>query len=160
VTWPHHDNEPEYEPADEPEGRRWVGILVGALVLAMIGSGSAFAWRAYGGSPYPGFALGSSAVPESKPVGRDEFNAFKQQLAAQTQSNAQALAAQQAELKRVSDQLAAVSAKLDALQSSISSARASIPAAMPIPAKKPSHPKPVPHVSTAAPLAPPIQLTR
>jgi uncharacterized coiled-coil protein SlyX len=159
VTWL-HDNDTDYQPAEEPEGRRWVSTLVGALVLAMTGVASAFAWHAYGGSPYPSFALGSAATPETKPIGLDELHAFQQQSAAQMQSTAQALAAQQAEMKRLSDQVAAVSAKIDAIQSSIASARAAIPAAMPIAPKKPAKPKPPPaRISTGgAPLPPPIQL--
>jgi uncharacterized coiled-coil protein SlyX len=137
-----------------------VGTIVGAVVLAMIGSASAFAWRAYGGSAYSVSTLGGSAIPEPKLVSIDEFNAFQQQVVGQMQSNAKALAAQQAEVKRLSDQVAAVSAKIDALQSSIASARAAIPAAMPIPPKKPSKPKPAPRISTGGdPLPAPIQLT-
>jgi hypothetical protein len=88
VTWLHDNNTSEYEPADEPEGKRWVGTIVGAVVLAMIGSASGFAWHAYGGSAYPNFALGGSAASEPKPVGLDEFHAFQQQVAGQMQSNA------------------------------------------------------------------------
>jgi len=158
VSWL-HDNDTDYQPAEEPEGQRWVSTFVGALVLAMTGVGSALAWHAYGGSPYPGFALVSPAASESRPVGLDEFHAFQQQSAAQMQSTAQALAAQQAEIKRLSDQVAAVSAKIDAIQSSIASARAAIPAAKPTPPKKPSQPKPAARISTGgAPLPPPMQL--
>jgi uncharacterized coiled-coil protein SlyX len=159
VSWL-HDNDTDYQPAEQPEGPRWVPTLVGALVLATIGVGSAFGWHAYGGSPYPSFAFGTSAASEPKPIGLDEFHAFQQQSTAQMQSSAQALAAQQAEMKRLSDQVAAVSAKIDAIQSSIASARAAIPAARPIAPKKPSQPKPAAaRVPTgAAPLPPPIQL--
>jgi uncharacterized coiled-coil protein SlyX len=158
VTWL-HDDDTDYQPSEEPEGKRWVPTFVGALVLAMIGVGSAFGWHAYGGSPYPSFALGGSAAPEPKPIGLDEFHMFQQQSTAQMQSTAQALAAQQAEMKRLSDQMAAVSAKIDAIQSSIASARAAIPAAMPIPPKKPGKPKPVARISTGgAPLPPPVPL--
>jgi hypothetical protein len=160
VTWLHDNNTDEYEPADEPQGNRWVGTIVGAIVLAMIGSASAFAWHAYGGSASSVFTLGGSAVPAPKLVSIDEFNAFRQQVVGQMQSNTQALAAQQAEAKRLSDQVAAVSAKIDALQSAIASARAAIPAAMPNPPKKPGKPKPAARISTGGdPLPAPVQLT-
>jgi uncharacterized coiled-coil protein SlyX len=160
VTWLHDHNNIEDAAPDELEGKRWVGTIVGAILLAIVGSGSAFVWRAYNGSGFPTFALGGSAIAEPKSVGLAEFQAFQQQVVGQMQSNAQALAAQQAEVKRLSDQVAAVAAKFDALQSSISSARASIPAAAPISAKKPSKPKPVSRISTGgAPLPPPIELT-
>jgi uncharacterized coiled-coil protein SlyX len=160
VTWLNDNPSAEYEPDEEPEGKRWVGNVVGAIVLAIIGSGSAFAWHANGGTAYSIFAPGVPAGAEPKVVGLDEFRAFQQQVIGQMQSNAQALAAQQAEVKRLSDQVAAVSAKIDAIQSSMLSARAAVPAAAPIPLKKPSPPKPAPHAATgAAPAPPPIQLT-
>ena len=156
VTWMHDDEGTEYEP--EPEGKRWVGTIVAVVVLAMIGSASAFAWRA--GSAFPAFALGSPAASKPNFVELDEFHAFQQQVVGQMQSSAQALVAQQAEVKRLSDQVAAVSAKMDALQSSIASARAAVPASVPIRPKKPAKPQTVPRISTGgAPLPPPVQLT-
>jgi len=161
MTWPHDDNDFDQESPEEPEGeRRIASIVVSAFVLAVIGSASAFAWRAYGGTPYPFFSQGSgfaSSVP--KTVGFDEFQTFQQQIAGQIQSNAQALAAQQAELKRLSEQMAVVSGKMDAIQSSIASARAALPAAPPKPTKAAAA-KPKAHISTGGtPLPPPVQLT-
>jgi hypothetical protein len=108
MTWLHDNNDFDHEsPPEEPEvKRRIASIVVSAFVLAIIGSASAFAWRAYGGTPYPSFSLGSSSASSApKTVGLDEFQAFQQQITGQTQSNAQALTAQQAELKRLSDQM-------------------------------------------------------
>jgi uncharacterized coiled-coil protein SlyX len=164
MTWQYDDNDNDYEPPEEPKDKRRAPfVVVGAFVLATIGSGSAFAWRAYGGSPYPSFALGSSSAGSGEPktVGLDEFRAFQQQIAGQMQSNAQVLAAQQAEVKRLFDQMTAVSTKMDAIQSSIASARAAIPATTPPTPKKAAKPKPSARISTGgAPLPPPIQLTR
>src|ERR1700688_262090 len=118
MTWQYDNNDDGYDPPEEPESKRRVPfIVISVCVLAIIGSGSAFAWRAYGGSPYPSFAFGSSSPGPTAPkmVGLDEFHAYQQQVAGQLQSNAQALAAQQAEVKRLSDQMAAVSAKMDTL---------------------------------------------
>lgn len=154
MTWPSDENGIEYGPPEEPEDtRRGRSLIVGAVVLAIIGSGSAFAWRAYGRTPYPTFDFGSSTdSAEPQTVGVDEFRAYQQKIAEQTQANAQAWAAQQADVKRLSEQMAAVSAKVDALQSAISSARAAMPAAAPARPKKPA-PKPAARISTGgAPL--------
>ena len=167
MTWQYDNNDDDYETPVEPEGKRGASfVVVSACVLAIIGSASAFAWRAYGGSTYPAFALGSGSAgtPEPKTVGLDEFRSFQQQIAGQLQSNGQLLAEQQIEVKRLSDQMAAVSAKMDAIQSSIASARAAIPTTAPPTSpqpKKPAKPQPSPRISTGgAPLPPPIQLTR
>jgi hypothetical protein len=162
VTWQHDHSDIDDEP-EEPEARRRVPLIIIALGLAVLGSASAFGWRAYNGSSYPSLALTtSSAGSEPKTVGLDEFRAVQQQIAGQIQSTAQNLAAQQAEVKRLSDQLAAVSGKIDALQSSIASARAALPAAAPPAPKKPAKPKPsAERISTGgAPLPPPTPSTR
>ena len=160
TTWQYEDNDIDNEPPEEPEAKRRVPLVLIVAALAITGMASAFAWRAYGGSPYPSFAFGSSAVSEPKTVGLDEFSAFQQQVVGQMQSNAQLLATQQAEVKRLSDQMAALSAKIDAIQTSIASARAAIPAAAPLQPKKPDKPKPSARISTGGtPLPPPTQLT-
>jgi uncharacterized coiled-coil protein SlyX len=158
-TWPHDDNDIAYEPPEVPEKRRGPLKTV-AVGLAIVGIGAAFAWRVYFATPYPLFAFGRSAsVTEPNTVALVEFRAFQQQTVAQLQSIAQGLAAQQAEAKRLSDQMTAVSAKLDALHSAISSARADIPAepnTRPQP-KKPAKPKGSSDISTGGA---PLQLAR
>jgi hypothetical protein len=153
------EEETDYEVPEEPRRRVFLPIFL-VIALVMTGTVSAIAWRAYGGQFFPPFAFGGGSdapAAEPKAVGLDEFRAFQQQVAGQLQSNAQGLAAQQAELKRLSDQTAAVSAKMDALQSAISSARAAMPA--PAPLKK-SSPKPPARVSTGgAPLPLPAEPT-
>src|SRR5580698_9935374 len=87
VTWL---NDIDSEPAEEPEGKRRVAFtIVGALVLAVVGSGSAFAWHSYAGAIYPSFALGSSSAvaTEPKTVAIEEFQAFQQQITGQMQAN-------------------------------------------------------------------------
>jgi uncharacterized coiled-coil protein SlyX len=161
VTWQPDNSDIQYEP-EEPEAKRRVPFVIVAVAMAVLGSGSAFGWRAYAGSSNPSFAFSTgSAGTEPKTVGSDEFQAFQQQIAAQMQANAQDAAAQRAELKRLSDQLAVVSGKLDAIQSSFASARASLPAATPPAPRKPAKPKPpAERISTGgAPLPPPTQLT-
>jgi uncharacterized coiled-coil protein SlyX len=142
--------------------RRWVPIA-GAVGLALFGSASALLWHAGGGGlpALPSFT--SSAAPAETPdktVGLKDFQAFQQQIAATVQSTAQLVAAQQAEIKRLSDQVAALAAKIDTLQRPAATAQAAAPvppppAPPPAPAarKKPAAAKPPPGISTGgAPL--------
>ena len=150
-----------------PERRRWVPIAVVAG-LALLGSASALLWYAWGnGLPaLPSFNSSVSApgaapaeVPD-KTVGLKDFQAFQQQIAGTLQSTAQLVAAQQAEIKRLSDQVAALSSKIDTLQSPAASAQAAAPAPPPgaraAPAaarKRPTAPKQPPAISVGgAPL--------
>jgi uncharacterized coiled-coil protein SlyX len=147
-----------------PERRRWVPIAVVAG-LALLGSASAWAWYAWGnGLPaLPSFmssvaAPGAAPAVPDKTVGLKDFQAFQQQTAATLQSTAQLVAAQQAEIKRLSDQVAALAAKIDAQQRPAASAQAAAPAPPPSPPppaarKKPAAAKPPPGISTGgAPL--------
>ena len=153
-----YDENSEYEAPEEPRRRSFLSAFL-VVVLVVAGVASAFAWRVYLGNPF--FALESSpaARADSKVIGGDVFQAFQQKIAAQLQSNAQELATQRAEVNRLSEQIAAMSAKIDALQSAVSMARAAMPAALPVPPK----PKPKPSARTStggAPLPPPVELTR
>jgi uncharacterized coiled-coil protein SlyX len=153
-----------HQPA--PVRRRWVPIAVVAG-LALLGSASAWAWYVWGdglpalpsfssSGPAPGAA--PAEVPD-KTVGQKDFQAFQQQIAATMQSTAQLVAAQQAEIKRLSDQVAALSAKIDTLQSPAASVQAA-PVAPPSPPqsaarKRPAAPKQPPGISVGgAPLPP------
>jgi uncharacterized coiled-coil protein SlyX len=156
----------ETEDLDQPapERRRWgpIAVVVG---LALFGSASALVWRTLGsGLPaLPSFtsnAAPAADVPD-KSVGLKDFQAFQQQVTGTMQSTAQLVAAQQAEIKRLSDQVAALAAKLDALQRSAASAQAAAPVPPPPPApaapkKRPAAPKQAPGISVGgAPLPPP-----
>jgi hypothetical protein len=131
------DDDFDYEPeqALEPERRRspWKPIAIVAA-LAVIGLGSAFIWHGYG-ETFLSFAFksdsaaGSTAVAEG-PVTLKDFQAFQQQIAAQMQTEMQLLESQQAEMKRLSDQAAALAATIDALK--LSSAQAAAPAPPPV----------------------------
>jgi uncharacterized coiled-coil protein SlyX len=96
-------------------------------------------------------------VPAGAPVetpdtsaGLKELQGLQQQLAATTQSNAQALAAQQAEIKRLSDQVAALTAKIEVLQSPAAPAPAQAAAAPP---PQPQPPPPAPGAARKRPTA-------
>ena len=143
-----------------PERRRWVPIAVVAG-LALLGAASAWLWTAWSdGLPALSSFTSSAAAPADVPdktVGLKDFQAFQQQIAGTMQSTAQLVAAQQAEIKRLSDQVAALNAKIDALQNSATSAQAATPASPPpapaAPRKKPVAPKQPPGISVGgAPL--------
>jgi uncharacterized coiled-coil protein SlyX len=157
------DNAPDAmndEEQEAPQPGRWV--LAGALVgLAMFGSASALAWRAWGGGlpavPFLALKTASAPVPPAadKAVGSRDFEAFQQQIAGSLQSTAQLLAAQQAEIKRLSDQVSALTTKIDTLQHPAASAQAAIsqPVAPPAARKKSAASRPPPGISTGgAPL--------
>jgi uncharacterized coiled-coil protein SlyX len=152
-----------------PARRRWIWPAVVAG-LASLGIASAFAWRTYDGGPLtlPSFlsGTGQTAAPPAvtaanRPVTLKDVQALQQQIAGPVQSNAQLLAAQQAEIKRLSDQVSSLAAKVEALEHPPASAQASLPAAAPpSPApttarKKPAAPKSPPGISVGgAPLPP------
>jgi uncharacterized coiled-coil protein SlyX len=157
------DADYEAEQAPAPQRVRWVTIAIAVPLLAVIGASSAVLWRAYSGIPLtlPSFAsvTGQPATPAvvaDKPVGLKDLQALQQQIAGPLQSNAQLLTAQQAELKRLADQVSALTAKVDALEHPAASAQASLPASAPptaAPRKKPAAPKLPPGISTGgAPL--------
>jgi hypothetical protein len=162
------DNQPDeadYETREEPAG--WLKIAAVAALLAIIGASSAVLWRAYSGNLWalPSFASGAEpAVVADKPVGLKDFQALQQQIAGSAQSTTQLLAAQQAEIKRLADQVAVLAAKVDLLERPTASAQASLPVAQavaPAARKKPVAPKPAPAISVGgAPLPPPVQLNR
>jgi uncharacterized coiled-coil protein SlyX len=163
------DNAPDeiedlHQPA--PGRRRWVPIAV-AAGLAISGAASALLWRSWdGGLPALPSFMSSGAAPGAAPaevpdksVGLKDFQAFQQQITGTLQSTAQLVAAQQAEIKRLSDQVAALGATIDTLQRPAASAQAAAPAPpAPVAArKKPAAPKqPPPAISVGgAPLPPP-----
>jgi hypothetical protein len=164
-----YDDDVDYEPEEKktPKRKGWLSYVV-VLALAITGSTSAFLWRAYriSGPTFPSFASSSSpADVGDKAVVLRELQAYQQQITAQTQAATQLLGSQQAEIKRLSDQMTALGAKLDTLQRSVASAQVAPPAPLPKPIvppirKKPAVPKPVDASPAAAPPPPPLQLNR
>lgn len=146
------DDEIGDTPDQEP-GRGPLFHIVIGVMLVCFGSGSALVARAYGmGLPtLPSFtSVASSAAPVGvKPAALSDLQALQQQVAGSVQSTERLLAAQQAEIKRLSDQVVALSGKLDLLQRPLSSAQAALPAAVPAPPA----PKPKP-VAAAKPKKP------
>lgn len=160
-----YDDTPD-DPDEKPKGRALVHIVV-AVMLAGAGSGSALLWRAYG-TPSSTTAAPTAAPVADKaaPAGLGDLQALQQQVAGSAQSTEKLLTAQQAEIKRLSDQLSVLSAKLDLLQRPVTSAQAALPPPAPKPVapaarKKPAAPQSTGAISTGgAPLPPPVPLTR
>jgi uncharacterized coiled-coil protein SlyX len=162
-----YDDAPD-DPVEKPKGRALVHIVV-AVMLAGAGSGSALLWRAYGTPSFTTAAPTATPVadkPAGRPLGLADLQALQQQVAGSVQSTEKLLTAQQAEIKRLSDQLSVLSAKLDLLQRPVTSAQAALPPPAPKPVtpalrKKPAAPQPAGAISTGgAPLPPPVPLTR
>ena len=149
-------------------------VPIAVIVFAIIASASAYLWVNYGdlvrstrfGTPTataPGAASGDATVS------RADFDAFERQTADLLRSASENLEAQKADLKKLSDQVAALVAKVDALQSGPATPPAPTPvrnsiAAQPIvppPAaipqrRKPPAPKPAGSISVGgAPLPAP-----
>jgi hypothetical protein len=170
ITFQYDDVE-DHEPDELPKPRRGLSLII-VVLLAMTGSGSAFVWRAYGTSGVPVFpsftstsAPSAVAATEDKALGLKDFQAFAQQSAAQMQAATQLLGSQQAEIKRLSEQMAALAVKLAAIQQAVASLQPVAPAAGTIPIvpparKKPTIPKPAEASPSGAPPAPPLQLNR
>jgi uncharacterized coiled-coil protein SlyX len=122
---------------------RW-GLPV-VILLVAIAAGSAAALELYGGgfSPAPAAAR-QDAFSELAPIVKDLVTSQEQEVD-QLQVLQQDLAAQKAETKRLSDQLAALGGKFDALQHSFASAPVPPVAKAVAPArKKPAPPPPAP----------------
>jgi uncharacterized coiled-coil protein SlyX len=167
----------EVEEPDEPEPPRWgmAGRFLFVAILAAVGSGSAFLWRAAGWGSFQAMvpATTSTAMAE-KAVGQGDFEALRIQIVELTQLSQQALAAQQAEIKRLSDQIIALSSRLDVLQRPVTPSPAPTPVkppgfapkkngdAKPAPPARPTESKPIdsrPAGATSTGGAP-LQLTR
>lgn len=103
-------------------GRSYRVVLV-IIALLVLAAAAAFAWLSYGDR----LAEMSGAAPErpvsvGDSVATAEFTAFQAQTSASLQSATQLLASQQTELKRLSDQLASLTSRIDGLQGSIAAA--------------------------------------
>ena len=128
------DDTPEQKPGRGPLFHIVIGVM-----LVCFGSASALVARAYGmslptGLPtLPSFSSGPSVASSpapvaAKPVALSDLQALQQQVTGSVQSTERLLAAQQAEIKRLSDQVVVLTGKLDLLQRPLSSAQAALPA--------------------------------
>ena|SRR5436305_1751972 len=167
-----HPDETGYEERQPTVRRRRVPLAVSAVLLALLGSGAAVLWHSYGASlgfaslglpslGLPSFGLTSTSGTEpsasaamDRPAGLKDLQAMQQQIAGPVQAATQLLASQQAELKRLADQVAVLTAKVDLLERPAASAQAQLPAQPPPPPPPPAAPR----KRTAAPKQPAISV--
>ena len=144
-----HEAEFDEEIDDEaPRPRRWVSVLV-FFVLIAIGSGAAFAWHGHDGA----LLTASSGVSPRAPEAAQEallksLAEAQQRMAAATQRSQELLQAQDAEIKRLTDTIAQLATRLDAM--SARNAQGSVPPPQP---KKPAPKVVAPKPSAPAPLS-------
>jgi hypothetical protein len=137
-------------------------IAAVVVALAVLGSGSAFLWNGYGGAIGVPSIISSKATDAgpAQPSLTDlvrELQKTEQQSAAQIQAAAQLLASQQAEIKNLSAQVAALAAKVDALQALAPAPVQAVKQAAPPVRKKPA--PPATNTAGPQPLSPaPVQL--
>jgi uncharacterized coiled-coil protein SlyX len=126
------------------------------VVLVVIAA-AGFAWFTFGDRilevPSLSSTLGSVAAPvaasDTGLVAASDFQAFQQQTSETLQSATQLLSAQQAELRRLSDEVSRLTAKIDLLQSTVAVASVKPPSPPPLASAKPAPPPPVPAAATA-----------
>lgn len=129
-------------------GRSRKGIVL-AAVLVVLGAAAVWGWLSFS-DELAELGLVTKA-PVSTPsigvgdsVAATEFAAFQAQTSASLQSATQLLTAQQAELKRLSEQVAGLTARIDGLQGAMAApaAAATVPTAAPAPAPVATAPRP------------------
>jgi hypothetical protein len=112
------------------------GLAARILVVSMligIGCGSALAWRwpfRFGAIPPVPVSTSTDAASVDKPVGEGDLAALRLVITESSQASQRVLDAQEAEIKRLSDQVVALSSKLE-LMHPMTSAQAAMP--MPTP---------------------------
>ena len=130
-------------------GRSRKGVVL-AVVLVVLGVAAVFGWLSFSEQLADSGPAKSPASTASISVGDSvaatEFAAFQAQTAASLQSATQLLASQQAELKRLSDQMAGLTARIDGLQSQLATPATG---AAPTPAAAASPPAAAPRAPTA-----------
>jgi FtsZ-interacting cell division protein ZipA len=149
---------------DEPpvrHRRRAGAVLIVIAALAVIATVSACLWLNYGDLVRSAlFAAPPVAAPViasgEEPVTQKDFASSKRLTAESLQSAIEELDAQKADLKRLSDQVAALTARIDTLQSAAAPTPQPAVPARPVPTaprQKPSARKPVGSISVGgAPL--------
>ena len=118
--------------------------LAVCLLLVLIGGGSAVLWHYFSGS------LSGPAVSRTDEISQltstlKGLQQSQQDIALDVRQDKQMLQAQQANIKRLFDEIFQLAAKLDSLQSSLRDAQASAPPLVQKPAPKKPASKPVVH---------------
>ena len=124
-------NEDEYEREGEfqsdPHNKESIGrrsrTLSVCLLLVLIGSGSAFLWYYYGAAITELAASKTDAISQLT-VTVQGLQQSQQSIAVDVRRNQEILQGQQADIKRLSDEIAQLATKLDLIQSSAREAQA------------------------------------
>jgi hypothetical protein len=140
------------ELQEERKPRFWVSALV-CVALAATGSGAAFAWHGYQGELITGaLSPAPKAAPAQQAAAQDALLKgladAQQRATAIAQRNQDMLQAQAADIKRLSETVAQLTGRMEAL--SVRNAQAAVPPAAP---KKPAPKVVVPKPSAPAPLS-------
>ena len=137
----------EVVPRDlPPPRRRRLAFTAGTVAMAFMATGLAYLWL-NNGDQIRSAGLGASPSVANAPVmaasedtlSRGDFDKFRRQNADSQRTTAEALDTQKADLKMLSNQVTALSAKLDALQGTTASLRAPSPVAPIAMAASPPH---------------------
>jgi hypothetical protein len=128
------ESKPDQLAEPPPRRRRSLGPAMGVIVLAGLAGASAYLWLNDGDRLRSAiFASPPADAPViaggEEAVGRADFEAFKKQASDSLRSATEHVDAQKADIRRLSDQMADLAAKLDSLQSVTSSAPAQTSAA-------------------------------
>jgi hypothetical protein len=125
---------------DEISDRKFASRILIFSILVGIGCGSALAWRwpfRFGASPPVPVSSTTDAASIDKPAEQGNLAALRQMITESTAASQRLLAAKDAEIKRLSDQVLALSSKLE-LMHPMASAQATMPMPTPGPAGAPT----------------------
>jgi hypothetical protein len=125
---------------DEISERKLASRILIVSILVGIGCGSALAWRwpfRFGAIPPAPVSSTTDAAPIDKPAGQGNLATPRQMITESTAASQRLLAAKDAEIKRLSDQVLALSNKLE-LMHPMTSAQATMPMPTPGPAGAPT----------------------
>jgi hypothetical protein len=144
-----YELDPNLRPLRRGRGRRTT--IVVCIVLAVIASGAAFLWGGYGGT-LEGLPIFKSEERAPQAVSSKVFQEYQQAVATNFGRDREMLQAQDAEIKRLSDQVLRLIMKMDSLERNARDAQAAVGPA-PRPFTKQPAAKPAPRISTGgAPL--------
>jgi uncharacterized coiled-coil protein SlyX len=148
---PHQPNELEPDAKrvlGAPSNRKRAVFVVVALLAAS--AAAAYGWLNYDGTAQSVFAAvqhrpAQPVTSDKETVSREDFQAFQRQAMDSLRSANENLVSQKADLQRLTDQVSALAARLDATQSAVSTTPPQQPAPAPptvrAARKKPSAPK-------------------
>jgi uncharacterized coiled-coil protein SlyX len=164
---PVDDQPDEFGPIAQPmlgaPRSRKGAILAAIALLAVTGAAAAYGWRNYDDIAQTVFSAARPAaarpVDDKQKVPLEDFQGFQTQTVDLIKSMNGNLAAQKADLQRLSEQVSALATRLDAMQTPATTAppQQAVPARPPGPAaarKKPSAPGAGPISVGGAPLPP------